>query len=65
MATVTAFDPELHFGRASSSRCGQGGADGCSAEPEFSVKGERQTISACAKHLAGAVREAEGMPPRR
>ena len=60
MATVTAFDPSLHPG-ASADHCGQGGTE-CQTPPEFSVQGERQTISACARHLAGAVREAEGMP---
>lgn len=65
MAEVIAFDPELHAGRASAERCGQGGSDSCSVPPEFSVTGQKQKISACANHLAGAVREADGMPPRR
>ena len=65
MAEVIAFDAELHAGRASALRCGQGGSDSCSFPPESSVIGEKQKISACASHLAGAVREAHGMPPRR
>lgn len=65
MAEVIAFDPSLHTGRASAERCGQGGSDSCSSPPEFSVLGEKQKISACSGHLAGAVREADGMPPRR
>ncbi len=65
MAEVIAFDAGLHIGRSSAQRCGQGGADSCSESPEFSVSGEKQKISACASHLAGAVREAEGMPRRR
>ena len=63
MAQVSGFDPALHRGRASVDHCGQGGTE-CTAEPEFSVVGVHHTISACARHLAGAVREAEGMPPR-
>jgi hypothetical protein len=65
MAEVVAFDASLHAGRASAERCGQGGSDSCTTLPEFSVRGARQTISACAKHLAGAVREAEGMASAR
>ena len=65
MAEVIAYDPTLHTGRASAERCGQGGSDGCTAAPEFSIRSDRHTISSCASHLAGAVRQAEGMHARR
>lgn len=65
MAEVTAYDATLHAGRASAERCGQGGSDGCTSPPEFSVRSDRHTISSCASHLAGAVRQAEGMPAQR
>ncbi len=64
MAEVRAFDPAMHVGRASETRCGQGGSDNCAAPPAFTVVGPKQTISACDVHLAGAVREADGMPRR-
>jgi hypothetical protein len=58
MASVTPFDPTLHTG-TSRRHCGQGGIDYCMSEPEFSVRSPRHVISACATHLAGAVRQAE------
>ena len=61
MATVTPYDATLHEGMASADHCGQGVTE-CDTAPEFSVRGERQTISACGRHLAGAVREAHAIP---
>jgi hypothetical protein len=59
-AIVTAYDPTLHKeGSASRVRCAQGGPT-CPTAPEFTVQGET-VIATCARHLAGAVREAAGM----
>jgi hypothetical protein len=62
MAIVLPFDQALHSG-ASADHCGQGGTE-CGAEPEFSVRSRRHTVSACARHLVGAVRQANGMSVR-
>jgi hypothetical protein len=65
MAEVIAFDPSLHTGRPSTERCGQGGSDSCSRQPKFSHLDEKHRISACPIHLASAVPQADGVPPRR
>ena len=63
--TVQAFDPALHAGVSKDGKCGQGGRDTCSQPPVFSVVGHRYKVAACDTHLAGAVRQAAGMPARR
>lgn len=65
MIEVGPYDRTLHTGVSHEGRCAQGGQDTCQAEPEFSVVGEHYRIATCAKHLAGAVRAAAGMPARR
>lgn len=65
MVEVGPYDPAQHTGVSRDGRCAQGGQDTCSVVPEFSVIGERYRIAACARHLAGAVRAAAGMPARR
>lgn len=66
MAEVLAFDTGNHSGEVSrSGACAQGGRDTCHDPAEFSVKRDGFNMSACAKHLAGAVRTAEGMPSRK
>jgi hypothetical protein len=64
MAQVVSYDPTLHDQRSASyTHCAQGGTE-CGTKPEFTVNGPKQKISACHRHLAGAVREADGMPTR-
>lgn len=66
MVTVDAFDAAAHTGTASREGvCGQGGRDTCSKPPVFSVHGDRYNVGACDEHLAGAVRQALGLPARR
>jgi hypothetical protein len=64
MAQVVAYDRELHDQRSASyTHCAQGGTE-CPTPPVFTVRGPAQKISACDRHLAGAVREANRMPAR-
>jgi hypothetical protein len=67
MAEVVGYDRALHSKRSASyqQRCAQGGIDSCPKDPEFTVRGPAQTIAACPRHLASAVREADRMPARR
>lgn len=66
MARVEPFDRELHAEGSVSGqgRCGQGGRDTCDADPVFSVVGDHYRVAACDEHLAGAVRQALGLPAR-
>jgi hypothetical protein len=66
MTTVESFDPHHHqhgtVSRAGS--CAQGGRDTCGNPPVFSVLGSHYRVAACDEHLAGAARQALGLPPR-
>ena len=66
MATVEPFDPTLHA-EGSVSReghCGQGGRDYCDQPAVFSVVGDDFRIAACDTHVAGALRQALGLPAK-
>ena len=65
MATVVHLNAASHTGAVSKAgHCGQGGRDTCVNEPVFSVEGESYNVGTCDVHLAGAVRQANGMPRR-
>ncbi len=48
-------------------RCGQGGRDTCEVSPVFSVVGTNPNykVATCDSHVAGALRQALGMPERK
>ena len=63
---VYPFDAALHGPGTSShdGNCAQGGKDTCHRGAAFSVLSDRYRVASCDLHLAGAVRDAAGMPPR-
>ena len=67
MVDVVAYDKKLHTGEVSKlGACAQGGRDTCHEAAEFLVGNPGGfNMSACAKHLAGAVRTAEEMPAQK
>jgi hypothetical protein len=68
MAAVFAYDASHHTGIVSrAGKCAQGGQDTCSAAAEFSVLSDDErgfNMAACAQHVAGAIRDANGTPRR-
>ncbi len=64
LAEVVPYDVARHGARTVSARgsCAQGGVDTCAAQPVFSVIGETYTVAACDDHVAGALRQALGIP---
>lgn len=65
VAKIEPYEASLHTGAVSKGGlCGQGGQDTCRRESVFSVIGDRYNVAACDVHVAGAVRQALGLPQR-